>query len=143
MNRINLITLGVKDMNTSLKFYRDGLGFETSETRNNPDVVFFNNRGTRLALFPVDELAKDISEQNPPSKSGFSGITLSFNGKSVEEVDEIMKKAQEAGGKIVKPAQKVFWGGYSGYFADPDGYNWEVAYGEMWEFDENDMLVIK
>lgn len=143
MNRINLITLGVRDMKTSIKFYRDGLGFETSETKDEADVVFFRNGGTRLALFPITELAKDIDENNPPGKSGFSGITLAYNGKSVEEVDEVMKKAEAAGGKIVKPAQKVFWGGYSGYFTDPDGYYWEVAYGEMWQFDENDMLVIE
>lgn len=143
MNRINLITLGVRDIKTSLKFYRDGLGFETSETNEEPDVVFFKNGGTRLALYPLDELAKDISVEHPPVGNGFSGITLAYNGKSVQEVDEIMKSAEKAGANIVKPPEKVFWGGYSGYFTDPDGYYWEVAYGEMWQFDENDMLVIE
>lgn len=143
MNRINLITLGVQNINNSLKFYRDGLGFESSVNEENPAIVFFNNSGTKLALYPLDELAKDINDQEPPSGKGFSGITLAYNVKSVEEVDNIIKKAEKAGGKIVKNPQRVFWGGYSGYFTDPDGFHWEVAYGEDWEFDDNDMLIIK
>lgn len=143
MNRINLIALGVKDMARSLAFYRDGLGFETSETDERPPIVFFNNQGTKLTLYPLEELAKDIDEQNPPSGRGFSGITLAYNAKSVQEVDEVMEKAEKAGGKIVKTPQRVFWGGYSGYFSDPDGYYWEAAYSEDWKFDEQDMLIIE
>lgn len=143
MNRIHLITLGVKNITESLKFYRDGLGFETSVKEENPEIVFFNNSGTKLALYPLEELAKDINEQNPPSGQSFSGITLAYNAKSAEEVDEMMKKAEKAGAKIVKLPQRVFWGGYSGYFTDPDGYYWEVAYAESWKFDENDMLIIE
>lgn len=142
MNRINLITLGVHDMKTSLKFYRDGLGFTTSVNEENPGVVFFSNGGTKLALYPLDELAKDINEEEPPTRNGFSGITLAYNAKSAEEVDLMITRAEIAGGKIVKMPQRVFWGGYSGYFTDPDGYYWEVAYGEDWKFDEHDMLVI-
>ncbi|OZU90558.1 glyoxalase [Virgibacillus indicus] len=145
MNRLNLITLGVKNMAESLKFYRDGLGFEVyvygSET--DPDVIFFNNAGTKISLFQVDQLAKDINEENPPALGqGFSGITLAYNGKSKEEVDEVFALAKKAGGKIVKNPEKVFWGGYSGYFQDPNGFYWEVAYGENWKFDENGMLII-
>lgn len=143
MNRINLITLGVKDINKSLLFYRDGLGFTTPVSEENPDIVFFSNAGTRLALYPLDELAVDINEEDPPRGKGFSGITLAYNAKSLEEVDEIIKRAEKAGARIVKTPQRVFWGGYSGYFCDPDGYYWEVAYWENWEFDENDMLVIR
>lgn len=143
MNRINLITLGVKNIAESLKFYRNGLGFATSVKEENPGIVFFNNRGTKLALYPLEELAKDIHEHNPPSGKGFSGITLAYNAKSAEEVDEVMKKAEKAGATIVKSPQRVFWGGYSGYFSDPDGYYWEVAYAESWKFDENDMLIIE
>ncbi|MDF1507094.1 VOC family protein [Robertmurraya sp. DFI.2.37] len=143
MNRINLITLGVKDLKKSLIFYRDGLGFKTSVSDEEPEIVFFQNGGTRLALYPLEELAKDINANNPPEGSGFPGITIAYNGKSKEEVDLVMKKAEAAGGKIVKPPEKVLWGGYSGYFSDPDGYYWEVAYGEMWQFDENDMLIIE
>jgi uncharacterized protein len=142
MNRINLITLGVKNISQSLRFYRDGLGFETSVTEENPGIVFFKNGGTKLALYPLDELAKDINGEDPSSRQGFSGITLAYNAKSAEEVDQIFETVEQAGGKIVKSPQKVFWGGYSGYFLDPDGYHWEVAYAESWKFDENDMLII-
>ncbi|HCG4536602.1 VOC family protein [Ureibacillus chungkukjangi] len=146
MNRLNLLTLGVKDMKESLQFYRDGLGFEVVVygEESNPDVIFFNNNGTKISLFPLERLAKDISEQQPPEiGTGFSGITLAYNGKSKEEVDEVFTLAEKAGAKIVKKPETVFWGGYSGYFQDPNGFYWEVAYGEMWEFDENEMLIIK
>jgi len=145
MNRLNLVTLGVKDMIKSLRFYRDGLGFEVFVYGNDadPDVIFFNNGGTKISLFPIDRLVQDIDEDNPPVISnGFSGFTLAYNGKSKEEVDEIFVLAKKAGAKIVKEPETVFWGGYSGYFQDPNGYYWEVAFGENWEFDENDMLII-
>ncbi|MFE7084189.1 VOC family protein [Priestia megaterium] len=146
MNRLNLITLGVKNMVESLKFYRDGLGFEVlvygDET--NPDVIFFNNAGTRISLFQIERLTKDINETNPPAVGEeFGGITLSYNGKSKDEVNEVFLLAEKAGAKIVKEPETVFWGGYSGYFQDPNGYYWEVAYGETWEFDQNDMLIIQ
>ncbi|MFJ7186092.1 VOC family protein [Lysinibacillus xylanilyticus] len=145
MNRLNLITLGVKDMVESLSFYREGLGFEVivygEET--NPDVIFFNNGGTKISLFPIDRLVKDINEANPPAMgNGFNGITLAYNGKSKEEVDQVFDLAKKAGANIVKKPETVFWGGYSGYFQDPNGYYWEVAYGDMWQFDDNDMLII-
>lgn len=145
MNRLNLLTLGVRDMQESLQFYRDGLGFEVVVygEESNPDVIFFNNNGTKISLFPIDRLAKDINEQQPPEiGSGFGGITLAYNGKSKDEVDEVFSLAKKAGAKIVKQPETVFWGGYSGYFQDPNGYYWEVAYGEMWAFDENEMLII-
>ncbi|WP_445478726.1 VOC family protein [Lysinibacillus irui] len=146
MNRLNLITLGVKDMVESLTFYREGLGFEVvvygEET--NPDVMFFNNGGTKISLFPIERLVNDINEANPPEISpGFGGITLAYNGKSKEEVDRVFALAKKAGASIVKEPETVFWGGYSGYFQDPNGYYWEVAYGDMWKFDENDMLIIQ
>lgn len=143
MNRINIITLGVKDMQTSLAFYRDGLGFKTSITEESPGIVFFNSNGTKLALYPLDELTKDINEKEPLRRSGFSGMTFAYNAKSEAEVDEVMERAEKAGGKIVKSPERVFWGGYSGYFSDPDGYYWEAAYADFWEFDDNDMLIIK
>ncbi|MBU5266445.1 VOC family protein [Virgibacillus proomii] len=145
MNRLNLITLGVNDMQESLAFYRDGLGFEVVVygEENNPSVIFFNNAGTKISLFPIDQLSKDINEENPPAKANvFSGITLAYNGKSKQEVDEVFAKAEKAGAIIVKHPEPVFWGGYSGYFRDPNGFYWEVAYGENWQFDENDMLII-
>lgn len=146
MNRLNLITLGVKNMVESLTFYREGLGFEVvvygEET--NPDVLFFNNGGTKISLFPIERLVNDINEANPPEISpGFGGITLAYNGKSKEEVDHVFALAKKAGASIVKEPEIVFWGGYGGYFQDPNGYYWEVAYGDMWKFDENDMLIIQ
>ncbi|NLJ18430.1 VOC family protein [Globicatella sulfidifaciens] len=144
MKRLNIITLGTKDIVKAHKFYKE-LGFDTSirGPESNPYIIFFRNEGTRIALYPIDELAKDINESNPPNiSSGFSGITLAYNAKSKEEVDEVFNKAKLAGAKIQKEPQTAIWGGYSGYFKDPDGYYWEVAYGEDWEFDESNMLVI-
>ncbi|WP_153462132.1 MULTISPECIES: VOC family protein [Sediminibacillus] len=146
MNRLNLVTLGVKDMVESLHFYREGLGFEVLVygEESNPEVIFFNNRGTKISLFPLEQLAADINEQEPPAlKSGGSAISLAYNGKSKQEVDEVFAMAARAGATIVKQPQTVFWGGYSGYFQDPNGFYWEVAYGENWEFDEQDMLIMK
>lgn len=144
MNRINLICLGVQDMATSLAFYKN-IGFQTYEKSDSPPIVFFDNQGTKLELYPIKELAKDINEDTPPKliSGGFHGITLACNMKSECEVDAFMDNVLKHGGTIAKKPQKVFWGGYSGYFQDPDGYYWEVAYGPNWEFDNQDMLVIK
>lgn len=145
MNRLNLITLGVRNMVESLQFYRDGLGFDVvvHGDESNPDVIFFNNKGTKVSLFPFENLTKDINADNPPVGQGFGGFALAYNGKSKEEVDEVFVLAEKAGAKIVKQPEIVFWGGYSGYFQDPNGFYWEVAYGESWKFDENDMLIIR
>lgn len=128
-------------MERSIKFYRDGLGFKTEEKSNNPAVIFFSTYGTKLELYPLNLLAKDIDENTPPEiSSGFSGITLAYNTKSKAEVCEVIELARKSGAKIVKEPQEVFWGGYHGYFSDPDGYYWEVAWGPNFTFDENDML---
>jgi len=141
MNRINIIALGVRDMQKSVKFYREGLGFQTKETEDNPKVLFFSNFGTKLELYPLDLLAQDISESNPPEiKQGFSGITLAYNVKSEQEVHDTIELALNAGATVAKEPQKTFWGGYHAYFADPDGYYWEVAYNPFVSFAENDML---
>lgn len=144
MNRINLICLGVRDMAAALAFYK-ALGFQTFEQKANPPIVFFNTQGTKLELFPLENLAKDINEDQPPalSSGGFSGITLAINLESPAAVDELMALAASLGAKIVKAPEKVFWGGYSGYFQDLDGYYWEVAYGPNWQFDDQGMLVIE
>ncbi|MEA5093149.1 hypothetical protein SDC9_22203 [bioreactor metagenome] len=143
MNRISIICLGVKDMAQSIRFYRDGLGFATDEKEDSPKVVFFNTTGTKFELYPLKLLAEDINEKNPPHiATGFAGITLAYNVKSEDEVHEIMELAKRAGAVIAKEPQRVFWGGYSGYFTDPNGYYWEVAYNPYWNFDEQDMLVL-
>lgn len=143
MNRLNLVCLGVRNMEKAIAFYKT-LGFQMPETEANPPIVFFNNQGSKIELFPIEELARDINEIQPPeiNTSGFSGITLACNMKSKEAVDELMQKVVKAGGKVVKEPQMVEWGGYSGYFQDLDGYYWEIAYADSWQFDEQDMLVI-
>lgn len=119
-----MITLGVRDLEKSIRFYRDGLGFPQMETP--PEIAFFTLNGTWLSLYGREALAEDatISAEG----SGFSGITLAHNCTSEEEVDQVMQQAVAAGAERVKKPQPVFWGGYSGYFKDPDGYLWEVAY---------------
>jgi len=131
-------------MEKSLAFYKS-IGFKTHEKEQQPAIVFFDNQGTKLELYPLEELAKDINGENPPplSSGGFNGITLACNMKSREEVDAMMATVQQHGGMIVKKPQQVFWGGYSGYFQDPDGYYWEVAYADSWKFDDNNMLIIE
>ena len=127
--RISLITIGVTDLERSLRFYRDGLGLPTTWTPNK-GVIFFQTTGTALALYPYDDLAKDAGPAfvGVP-RSTFCGIVPAHNVREKGEVDAVLAAAARAGGTIAKPAQDAFWGGYSGYFADPDGYLWEVAWG--------------
>lgn len=139
--RISIITLGVTDLNRSLEFYHEGLGFPTSGTSDSA-IIFFKTSGVCLALYPLDKLAEDVSPNQPASRGQFSGITLAHNTRSKEDVDVILSLAEKAGGKIEKPAQDVFWGGYSGYFSDPDGYLWEVAYADSWKFNPDGSLII-
>lgn len=147
LNRVNLICLGVSDLVRSRAFYADGLGFATSSDEAEPEIVFFDNGGTKLELFPKENLARDICAEAPPeladTQSTFNGITLAYNAKSKEEVDAIFARVESIGGSIAKLPELVSWGGYSGYFRDPDGYYWEVAYADSWEFDDNDMLIIE
>ncbi len=122
--RITLITLGVADLERSIAFYRDGLGLPQ---RDGPDgIAFFETSGTRLSLYPREALAEDA--QVSAEGSGFCGFTLAHNVRSPEDVDGTLREAMAAGATLVKPGQKVFWGGYSGYFQDPDGFLWEVAW---------------
>ena len=118
-------------MQRALKFYRDGLGYETDCKEDNPPVCFFNTPGTKFELYPLDALARDIDKNDPPRGSGFAGITLAYNVKSKEDVDSVIKLVKKAGGTIVKEPQVAFWGGYYAYFADPDGYYWEVVWGPV------------
>lgn len=126
--RISLITLGVADLARSYHFYKDGLGFPTTRT---PDqgIVFFQTSGATLALFPYAELAADVGPEWNVPRSKFTGITLAHNVRERDEVEELLAQAQAAGAQVVKPAGDAEWGGYEGYFTDPDGYLWEVAWG--------------
>lgn len=123
--RISIVTLGVSDLARSVEFYRDGLGLVLYD-ENTESIAFFQNKGTWLALYPRESLAVDAGI--PTEGSGFSGVTLAHNLRSKEEVDELLAVAVAAGAALVKPAQDTFWGGYSGYFSDPDGYLWEIAW---------------
>lgn len=122
-----MLTLGVRDLEKSTRFYEQGLGFPRMESP--PQVAFFTLNGSWLGLYGREALAQDAGVS--PQGSGFAGITISHNVASEAAVDELMEQAVSAGAKLVKPAQKVFWGGYSGYFADPDGYLWEVAHNPL------------
>ncbi|GAO36890.1 glyoxalase [Sulfuricella sp. T08] len=122
--RISMITLGVRDLATAVKFYEAGLGFPRMESP--PEVAFFTLNGSWLGLYSRNALAEDATV--PPEGNGFEGFTLSHNVSSEEEVEKVMGQALAAGATLVKTAQKVFWGGYSGYFKDPDGHLWEIAH---------------
>ena len=128
---ITLITLGVSDLDRSVCFYRDGLGLPK---RDGPEgIAFFETRGTWLSLYPRNSLAADATVS--AEGSGFRDFALAHNVASPEEVDRTIQQAVEAGATLVKPGQKVFWGGYSGYFADPDGFLWEVAWNPHFTVD--------
>jgi catechol 2,3-dioxygenase-like lactoylglutathione lyase family enzyme len=128
-------------MERAVRFYRDGLGLPTSAKEDDP-IAFFKTSGACLALYPIDKLAEDVSPGLTPDRSAFSGVTLAHNTRTQAEVDQLLKTAEAAGGKIEKHAQDTFWGGYSGYFSDPDGHLWEVAFSKDWKFHDDGSLVI-
>lgn len=125
--RISMITLGVRDLAAAVEFYEKGLGFPRMESP--PEVAFFTLNGTWLALYGREALAEDAMV--PAEGSGFEGFTLAHNVESEAEVDAVVAQAVKAGATLVKKPQKVFWGGYSGYFKDPDGHLWEVAHNPL------------
>ena len=137
--RITMITLGVDDLERSLHFYRDGLGLKTEGIVGTEfaygAVVFFDlEGGTKLALYPRKSLALDaVLPAGPPSATEFS---IGHNVASSKEVDAVMEQARQAGAVIVKTAQKTFWGGYAGYFQDPDQHLWEIAWNPQWRTEE-------
>jgi uncharacterized protein len=137
--KLNLITLGVDDFERSVNFYERGLGWKRSE-KSMDGLALFPLGGITLALYSRQELADDATLTYQPTE--FSGLTLSYNAKSEKEVDDVLKEVKVLGAIIIKPAQKVFWGGYSGYFKDLDEHVIEVAYNPFWELDENDNLIL-
>ena len=129
--RLSVLTLAVDDLERSLAFYRDGLGFATTgiigKEFEHGAVVFFDLRpGLKLALWPRASLQHDTGTSSRPDGS-FAG-SLGHNVHTREEVDAVMAQAERAGARIVKPAQVTFWGGYGGYFQDPDGHLWEIVW---------------
>lgn len=136
--RLSLITLGVRDLGRSTAFY-EALGWKRS-VRDASSVSFFQCGGIAVALFPRAELAKDAGI--PADGHGFAGISLAYNTRSREEVDRILEEVKAVGGEIVKPGTDAFWGGYAGYFCDPDGYLWEVAWNPDFLLTENGALTL-
>lgn len=137
--RIHLVTLGVWNLEAAVRFYRDGLGWPLSSAGGG-DVAFFPLGGLVLALYPWDKLAADAHVS--ADGTGFRGVTLAHNVRRREEVDEVLETAARAGGTLVKPARDAVWGGYCGYFADPDGHLWEVAWNPHFPFAEDGSLVL-
>ena len=120
--RISLTTLGVKDLTRARAFY-EAMGWQCASKEEG--VVAFDLQGSVLGLYPLENLTRDIGVE---AGTGFSGITLGYNVRAKEEVAEVLGRVEAAGGSILKDAHDVFWGGHIGYFADPDGHVWEVAF---------------
>ncbi len=136
--RISLITLGVADVARSTDFYQR-LGWSKSSASND-DVTFIQLKGTVLGLFSRSHLAEDARVENTPP--GFSGVTLAYNVASEIGVDAVVKFVMSCGATLVKAPEKVFWGGYSGYVADPDGHLWEIAHNPFFPLDEHGHVVL-
>jgi predicted lactoylglutathione lyase len=128
---ISLITLGVVDVAASTTFYRD-LGFELSSASVEGEVSFFRTAGGLLALWGADELRRDASAETMLAPGTFRGVSLAINVDSAAAVDAALADAVAAGARIVRAAEATEWGGYNGYFADPDGHLWEVAHNPFW-----------
>lgn len=129
--RFSLVTLGVDDLERAKAFY-ERLGWQRS-VRDAPGVAFYQCNGVALGLYPRKALAEDIGID--AASSGFSGITLAYNTRTHDEVDVVLAEAEAAGAEIVKPAEEALWGGYSGYFRDPEGHLWEVAWNPGFPLD--------
>ncbi len=136
--RLTLVTLGVADVARARAFYV-ALGFKASSD-SNPSVTFFDAGGVVLALFGRAALAEDAHVAD--TTAGFSGVAMAHNVRSDAEVDKVLGEAVAAGATLLKPGQKAFWGGYSGYFSDPDGHLWEVAHNPFWPLDDAGRVVL-
>ena len=136
--RVSLITLGVADVQASAAFY-ERLGWKRS-SQSQDEVAFFDAGGIVFGLFGREALAEDAGVA--ADGSGFRAVSVAQNLPSKEAVDAALKEAEAAGARIVKPAEEVFWGGYSGYFADPDGHLWEVAFNPFWPLDDTGRVLL-
>ena len=136
--RLSIVTLGVTDIEASRGFYAR-LGW-TPSPASNDSVVFFDAGGVVLGLYGRQALAEDATVD--PQGDGFPGIAVAHNVRNKEDMDAVLREAEAAGGRIVKPAQDVFWGGHSGYFTDPEGHLWEVAWNPYFPLDENGRVTL-
>jgi uncharacterized glyoxalase superfamily protein PhnB len=141
MPRLTMLTLGVADLQAATHFYEAVL--DALPNQSYEGVTFFQLSGTWLALYPLEKLAEDISPDVPTTGREFSGMTLAHNVRSRDEVLAIVNRARSAGARVFKEPQETFWGGFSGYFADLDGYFWEIAWGPMFTFAENGEMRFK
>ena len=124
---VAVITLGVRDLESARSFYSEGLGWPIQQEDVNWACFSLGDGSSAFALYPWDDLAADADV--PAEGAGFRGVTLTYNVRSEDRVDEVLAEAQRAGGTLVRAARRAAWGGYSGYFGDPEGYLWEVATG--------------
>jgi uncharacterized glyoxalase superfamily protein PhnB len=131
--RLSLVTLGVADLRRAVSFY-EALGWDADNDVEAQDVAFFQGPGTVVALWHRDQLAADSAVED---SGGWGGVTLAYNTRSPEEVDEVIAQAEAAGAKIGRPGGETFWGGYSGIFIDPDGHPWEVAHNPRWTITDD------
>ncbi len=136
--RLSLVTLGVSDVTASRRFY-ERLGWRAAPVGGD-EIAFFQLGGIALALYGSEDLAKDTGL--PSSVSDTRSIALAYNVRQKEDVDAMLAEAERTGAQILKPAKEKFWGGYSGYFADPDGYPWEVAWNPGFELKEDGSIVL-
>ena len=137
--RLSLVGLGVRDLERAKRFYVDGLGWRPSAASTD-QICFIQLGGIALALYSWDALAEEAGLE--AEGSGFRGVTLAHNARSREDVDAVLELAEKAGAEITKPAEDVFWGGYSGYFRDPEGHLWEVAWNPFFAIDEAGNLAL-
>jgi predicted lactoylglutathione lyase len=135
---LSLVTLGVSDLARSIAFY-ETLGFRRKASKAD-GVGFFQAGAVIFAVWPAEELAKDANAG--AAAAGFRGVALAWNCRSAAEVDAVIERARKAGASVPKPAQKTFWGGYAGYFADPDGHFWEVAHNPHWPLSDDSRLML-
>ncbi len=134
-NRVTLITLGVKDLQRAVAYYAD-IGWEPSEVLDK--VAFYDMNGMKLGFYTLDGLAED--QKRPVDMLGTGAMTLGQNFPTQAEVDAAYQMAIAAGGTVITRPEKIFWGGYSGYFSDPDGHVWEYAMNPFWALDEDGHL---
>ena len=137
-HRLSIITLGVKDRATMTAFYEDVIGFKNVGPEG---MAMFDMGGFVLGLWEEDKLADDAGLPN--NRGGdFKGVALAYNARSIEETDQIFQRLEDAGVTVTTAPHKAFWGGYSGYFTDPEGNAWEVAYNPYWTFDDAGRVVL-
>ncbi len=134
--RLSMITLGVADLERAVAFYENVVGWKAAPSPS--EIAFFDLGGLVFSLYPHDAMAKDMNAALDDSGDfAYQGFALAHNARSKEEVDSIFARLKDNGATIVKEPEDVFWGGYSGYFSDPDGHSWEVAYNPHWAIQKD------